>query len=502
MRFQVINGKNNKIFVAISDVITKEDIELQEIVRNVCSRTEYKPFISGFNKNISYSYLFNDIFFPVQFWQDVKTQLEKIATFPIHLENEELLYNNEFSRDDFDAFINQYKFPEEILVDAEEYKYQQDCAFLAIQNKIARIEVGTSGGKTFITYLYCKYLHEKIIPKDKKILIIVPSKLLCKQLQKNFKEFEEHISKKLIVETIFSGATAYLDSDIVCGTYQSLSNYDKEYFNDFAVVICDEAQGAKAYSIKNEIYNKTLDAEYFFAMTGTYPKYKTLDYLHIVSMFGPLIYVKQAWELIEDGVATPIVIHKIKIEYDEFKDYSQNLKENGILGKEKYGLEKEFFHKLEPRTKILGKLLNGIPGNALILVDTVEYCGILYDYLTDFCPDREFGIIHGKTLNRDDIIENMKETENYVIIGTYGTMSTGVSINNIKLMFFPDGGKSEIRIRQSLGRGMRKFLNKLLCLVFDFQDNLKGCAFKNHSVERNRIYAEQNFPTKITIVKI
>ena len=79
-------------------------------------------------------------------------------------------------------------------------------------------------------------------------------------------------------------------------------------------------------------------------------------------------------------------------------------------------------------------------------------------------------------------------------------MSTGISIKNIENLYFPDGGKSEIRIRQTLGRGMRLFPTKEYCNVFDFQDMMPFCAFLNHSRERNRIYKEQQFPVKITKV--
>lgn len=502
MKLKVVAGKNNKLFIAILDIVTKHDMELFDVIKTILSRSQYFPFMQGFNKTISYSYLFNDIFFPAQFWQDIKTQLDKISEFPIVLENEDLMYNNEISRDDFDEFISTLKVPEDIKIDSEDYKFQQDCAYLSIEAKIARIEVGTSGGKTFITYLYCKYLHEKIIDKDKKILIVVPSKLLCNQLQSDFKDYDKFNNNKLLVETIFSGAAKYLDSDVVCGTYQSLRDYEKEYFDDFQVVICDEVHGAKAYSIKNEIYTKTLNGEYFFGMSGTYPKYNTLDYLHIISMFGPVIYKKTASSLIEDGISTPIRITTIKINYEEHSEYSTGLIEEGIVGIEKFKLEKEFFHNYEARTKLIGKLLNNIKGNALILVSTVEYCSILKDFLSEFCPTIRFEIIHGKVNNRSDIIADMKISTNFCLIGTYGTMATGVSIKNIEQIHYPDGGKSEIRIRQGIGRGMRIFPAKEFCHVFDYQDMIPRCCFKNHAAERNRIYREQNFPIKISHITI
>ena len=504
MKFKVLVGNNFKNYVKIDDIVTSKDFEYYEIIVKILSRSEYFPFMQGFNKTINYSYLFNEYIFPVQFWPDVKKQLSKFDSEICILENEELVYQNDIDREEFDNWLSKCKFPAEIETESEDYLYQRDSVFLAVQNKTGRIEVATAGGKTFITYLYCRYLYEHFIGDSKKFLI-VPSKTLANQLKDDFKGYDKFFERHLIVETIFAGSKKIIGADIICGTFQSLGNYEQEYFNEFGVLICDELHRAKAYTIRNEIYAKLLNCEYFFGMTGTTPKYNTIEYLHIVSMFGDSLVKRTALENIQSGVSTPIQINAIQIDYLSESTYSETLIENGIVGIEKYRAEKEFFHTYEKRTKLISKLLNAITDNTLILVDTVEYCSILYDYLSENCGDSgwEFFIIHGEIKNREEIIEGMRNAkDHYCIIATYGTMSTGVSIKNIGCIYFPDGGKSEIRIRQSLGRGMRLFPTKDFCKVFDFQDQIQRCAFRSHSRERMRIYREQGFPVKITKISI
>lgn len=504
MEFKVIEGKNFKNFILIKNIITKQDFEIYDIIIKVLSRTEYKPFVQGFNKTLSYSYLFNDYIFPAQFWSDVKKQVSNF-TNDIYLENEEILTQNDFNRDEFDIWLNNLKFPDFIDTKGEDYLYQRDSVFLGLSNKIGRIEVATSGGKTFITYLYCKYIIDNNVlnEKNNKILIVVPSKTLCTQLKADFEDYNKFIERKLSVETIYAGSKRLLDADIVVGTFQSLGNYDNEYFEEFGCWVCDELHRAKAYTIRNEIYAKLVNCEYFFAMTGTTPKYSTLDYLHIVSMFGPELVKKTAKENIENGVSTPIFINAIQINYINDKYYSKQFIEQGIVGIEKFKLEKEYFHNNIDRTNLIAKLLNKIFGNSLILVDTIDYCYMLKDFLSEKCNDWKFEIIYGETKNRDEIIDEMRNTiDKYCIIATYGTMSTGVSIKNIANIYFPDGGKSEIRIRQSLGRGMRLFPTKEVCNIFDFQDQMMNSAFKSHAKERMRIYREQGFPVKIINVNI
>lgn len=501
MKLKVLVGKNFKNFIHITDLKTPKDFEIYEVIKTVLTRSEFFPFMQGFNKTITYTYLFNDYVFPIQFWSDVKKQIIQFDS-SIHLEGEDLLCLNDFNREDFDNWLASCKFPEELKTDTEEYLYQRDSVYLAILNKTGRIEAATAAGKTFITYMYCRYLHDHLL-SDKKILIVVPSKTLAKQLQADFKGYDIFFKRHLVVETIFAGAKKIIDADIVCGTFQSLGNYDIDYFTDFGALICDELHRAKAYTIRNEIFANLLNCEFFFGMTGTMPAYKTLEYLHIVSMFGEELVNRSAYENIRDGVSTPVHINAIQIKYKTENEFSETLIENGITGIDKYRLEKEFFHTYVKRTKLISKLLNAYTCNSLILVDTVDYCTILYDFMSEHCPGWKLFIIHGEVNNRDEIIEGMRQAKShYCIIATYGTMSTGVSIKNIGALYFPDGGKSEIRIRQSLGRGMRLFPTKEYCLVFDFQDEIPRCSFRSHSKERMRIYKEQKFPVKITKIEI
>lgn len=520
MTFTLIHGKNCKDFVRIDDIKTKQDFEIHDLIKSVLTRKEYKPFIQSFNKTISESYLFNDIYFPIQFWNDVKTKVHGIYSIDIELIKDYGDVPNVIEREQFDMFVSSLKLPSKYQIDSETYKYQQDCVFNVLTNKIGLIEIGTSGGKTFITYLYIRYILEHYTNWAKssrkeindslqngnrpeiadKILVIVPSKQLAIQLKQDFEEYSSLEEKKVIVESIFSGSKKTDAAHVLCGTYQTLCNYEVDFFEGFRFVICDELHRAKAYSIKSEIFGKIRNADFFFGMTGTLPKYNTLDYLHITAMFGTKLYEKTVRSLIDDGVSVDVDMNIIRIQYNSDADYSMILRENGIIGTEKYRAEKEFFQSNKKRNAIIVKLLSHFNSNALILVDTLSYCDLLYDLLVDaFGDKKEIHIINGQVKNRQEIIDKMKQAKSdFILIGTYGTMSTGVSIPSIEQIYFVDGGKSEIRIRQSIGRGIRLNPGKEKCKVFDFFDDLAGSSFQKHARERLRIYKEQKIPFKIT----
>lgn len=547
MKFKFLCGKNHKDFVKMTDLVTKEDFDLYNVIKEVLYRKEYMPFVKTNydNKWVEHSYLFNDYIFPFQFWGDV----ERVCKTLPHLipESEVILqddprktgYYSQLKREDYEAWLKSLKIPDDISLDREEYSYQPESAFRGINNHVARISVATSGGKTFLTYLYCKCLID-VIKTPGRILIIVPSKLLCKQLKDDFAHYDEKNDNKILVETIYSNSKRIAGAKVVCGTYQSLKNYDVDYFDDFTVCICDELHRAKAYSIRNEIYSKIHNADYFFGMTGTFPPYKSLDYLHIVSMFGEEVVKVTVKQLIDNNIANNVNIKSIQITYfnsdknnpkdkvssfdeildnfpeicpeyfdkhqDECSD-EESLREFLEVLKQdpnkRYYAEKTYFQYNLRRTAIIAKLINMFDENSIIFVDTIAYCDELYDFLTRRCPDRHFEIIHGTVKDRDGIIQRMRETPNkFVLIATYGTMSTGVSIKNLTNAYIVDGGKSTIRIKQSMGRLMRMLDDKHTSKIFDFYDNIPSTAFRRQAMERLKIYKNEKLRIEKFDVKI
>jgi len=134
--------------------------------------------------------------------------------------------------------------------------------------------------------------------------------------------------------------------------------------------------------------------------------------------------------------------------------------------------------------------ISKIEGNQVILVETVEYIHQLMELAKQFYPDKYVNKIHGTVSQkeRDEIKTYVKEHENSLLICSYETMSTGVNIPNIMAIHFPDGGRSKIRIKQSVGRGVRLHPKKEFLTVFDYQDQMKGSSFMNHWKERNKLY--------------
>ncbi len=100
----------------------------------------------------------------------------------------------------------------------------------------------------------------------------------------------------------------------------------------------------------------------------------------------------------------------------------------------------------------------------------------------------------------------MGSGENKVLVATFGTFSTGISINNLHNIFLVESYKSEILIKQSLGRGMRKMEGKDKVNVIDFVDDFSTPRYKNYLVKhgeaRIQIYRNEKFKYQIFKIKL
>lgn len=93
-----------------------------------------------------------------------------------------------------------------------------------------------------------------------------------------------------------------------------------------------------------------------------------------------------------------------------------------------------------------------------------------------------------------------------VLVASYGTLSTGVSINAIFNVIFADSFKSEQIIIQSIGRALRLHDDKKKANIFDLVDVFSSKETSNilfkHFKEREKFYIKRGYPYKIFKVNI
>jgi superfamily II DNA or RNA helicase len=386
---------------------------------------------------------------------------------------------NEFSVNEAAAFIKELNSPFEVR------DYQLKAFLYAIRNKRGLLLSPTASGKSFIIYLITRYLNTKT-------LIIVPTVSLVSQLYKDFIDYgfdsEKHIHQIPFDKSKDS------EKQIIISTWQSIYKQPKEWFQQFDLVIGDEAHLFKAQSLSTIMCNLT-NCAYRYGLTGTLDGTQTHK-LVLEGLFGVEKRVTTTKELIEKGKLSAFKIKALILKHDE--------ESCALLKKSKYKDEIDFLVSNSKRNKFIRNLTLSLNGNTLVLYQLVEKHGkLLYDMIWAKCGDRKVFFVHGGVSAEDrEAIRAITEKENdAIIVASYGTFSTGINIRNLHNIVFASPSKSKIRTLQSIGRGLRLGDNKESATLFDVADDLTYKSRRNftldHFIERMKIYNEEKFAYKI-----
>lgn len=389
-----------------------------------------------------------------------------------------------FSLHEAKEFLKEQKFT------LEPRDYQINAFVDAIRYSRGLFLSPTASGKSFIIYMIMRW-------HLKPTLIIVPTTTLVHQMYSDFESYGFKSEK--YCHKIFSGQDKVTDKPIVITTWQSIYKLRKDWFEQFDVVIGDEAHLFKAKSLTS-ILTKLEDCKYRYGFTGTLDGTQTHK-LILEGLFGPCQKVTTTKELMDKEHLADFKIKIITLTYaDEIKK---------IVAKMDYQAEMDFLVSYDNRNKFIKKLALSLEGNTLLLFQYVEKHGkILYEMIKEVCDDRHVFFVHGGVSGeeRDEIRHIVEKESNAIIIASYGTFSTGVNIRNLHNIIFASPSKSKIRNLQSIGRGLRKSDTKDSAVLYDISDDLswksKMNFTLNHLMERIKIYDEEHFDYKLYKVKI
>lgn len=450
-------------------------------------------------------------------WLEVKKHLEKL-NFEFKIENiEDFPINKDIKEEDIEEwckiFFKSHKHPDDRNKPFIPYDYQIKAVTQIVKYRYCNIEVGTGGGKSLIYGIFLFYYMQRV-KQNAKFLIIVPTIGLVKQFYNDLNSYNDGFYKeatnplRLRMHEVMSNKPRENDNpNIVIGTYQSLEKESKAFFKQFDCVTVDEAHKAKASTLKT-ILNKTANnATYRFGMSGTFPDSQSADYLTVLSQTGPIVSKVETHKLIELGTVTPVKIKAVILNHDdpEFRTNLYWIKQAG-RGKEAYDLEREYIHNSKKRTDfIIDKIISKVTKNTLVLFHTIEYGTKLYEECRNRLTGQDVYYIDGETdgEKRESIKKTMEDTSGKkpkILIASFGTFSTGISVKSLANVIFADSFKSEQLIIQSIGRILRLHNDKEIATVFDivdvFDKNLKHQAnvLYKHYLARKEFYDKRKYP--------
>ena len=385
---------------------------------------------------------------------------------------------------------NLVKFQSELDLPFELRDYQYDAVTHGIEKKRAILLSPTGSGKSFIIYNLLRWYIDNY---DKQILIVVPTTSLVEQMYKDFADYGFDVENQC--HKIYSGKDKTTDKQIIISTWQSIYKFSKEWFEDFGCVFGDEVHLFKAKSLSG-IMNKCINAEYRYGTTGTLDGTET-NKLVLEGLFGPTKRVTMTRDLQEKGTLAKLNISVLLLRYHN--DVCHMLKDAT------YQEEIDYIVRNEKRNKLITNLALDQTGNTLVLFQFVEKHGkILFDMMRDKSEEgRKIFYVSGEVdaTDREQIRGIVEKQKNAIIVASLGTFSTGINIRNLHNIVFASPSKSQVKVLQSIGRGLRQSDDGSVTQLYDIADDMHIRSHKNftlrHSAERIKIYTKEQFPHKI-----
>ena len=360
--------------------------------------------------------------------------------------------------------------------------YQLNAINHALTNHRSLLLSPTASGKSLIIYILVRYLKLKT-------LILVPTTSLGSQMYNDFREYGWDVANNC--HTVFAGRDKGSELPVIISTWQSIYKMQQKYFEQYELVIGDEAHGFKSKSL-TAIMTKCINAKYRIGTTGTLDGTQTHK-LVLEGLFGKVHKVTTTKKLIDQKHLSPFTINALVLKHPD--SICHNLK--GI----NYQEELEYLISSEARNKYIVNLTIGLERNTLLLFRFVEKHGqLLYDMIKENTNDRKIFFVYGgtDTDTREQIRAIVESERNAVIVASYGVFSVGVNIRNLHNIIFASPSKSRIRNLQSIGRGLRLSDKKEIATLYDIADDLKFKNKKNYTLEhfeeRVKTYKEENFP--------
>ena len=360
--------------------------------------------------------------------------------------------------------------------------YQPEAINTFLENPQSIQELATGAGKTIMTATL-----SHLCEKYGRTMIIVPNKSLVEQTE------EDYINVGLDVGVYYGDRKDLNKTHTIC-TWQSLNILEKsgknnpdalqlaDLIEDVNCVIVDEVHQAKADVLKSLLTGAFAHCPIRWGLTGTVPK-ADFEFEGIKAGIGPVVGAISAHELQEAGYLAKCHVNIIQTEeWKEFKGYAE---------------ENKFLVTDEPRMLYIKNLINTIAesGNTLVLVNRIDSG----KFLTEHLPDSVFINGNVNTTARKEEYDEIKTSDNKIIVATYGVAAVGINIPRIFNLVLLEPGKSFVRVIQSIGRGIRKAEDKDFVQIWDITATTKYA--KRHLTERKKYYKDAKYPFTIDKVK-
>jgi superfamily II DNA or RNA helicase len=360
--------------------------------------------------------------------------------------------------------------------------YQYDVVNKFLENPQSLQEVATGAGKT-ITTATLSHLCEPY----GRTMVIVPNKSLVVQTEEDYKNLGLDVG-------VYFGDRKELNKTHTICTWQSLNVLDKKSHDDASLslaefcegvcaIIIDEVHQAKADVLTKLATQNFKNCAIRWGLTGTIPK-EDWEFQSLLASIGPVINQVSAHDLQEKGVLANLQINVLQTnDIQVFRSFQ-----------EEYTFLVTDPNRLSWISDKIKEL--AMSGNTLVLINRID----TGNKLIELIPEAVF-VSGGMKLDaRKEEYDEIKTSDEKIIVATYGVAAVGINIPRIFNLVLLEPGKSFVRVIQSIGRGIRKAEDKDFVQIWDITS---ACKYsKRHLTERKKYYKDAKYPFTITKVNL
>ena len=167
-------------------------------------------------------------------------------------------------------------------------------------------------------------------------------------------------------------------------------------------------------------------------------------------------------------------------------------------------IERMLAHFMSERVDYLcNELLPICDKNTLILAHHTEYINYITEIIKKKFPNRHIDVITGSVSpkKREQIKQMLKDNNDCILIASYGTLSTGITLANLCFGVLFESFKSEVINMQSIGRGLGLSDLKDEFILYDIIDCFEKKVISNkiylQGLAKQKIYSKEQYPYKV-----
>jgi len=372
--------------------------------------------------------------------------------------------------------------------------YQKEAIEKLLPAKHAAIELATGMGKTRILLDLVKSLALKIV-------VLTPTKSIAQQV---FNLFKKHLGVKYV--GFYGSGKKDAKKLVTIAIAASLARLQKgsedwKLFEQIQVLSVDEAHLVAATTLERICLDLFKSVPYRFFVSGTQMRNDGLD-LVLEGITGPIVMRMDVRKGVDDTYLAKPIFKMVRMSSD-----------SGFKSMEPNDMTRNHLYYNKSVCKNAGELANRLAQSkrpTLILIDEIAQFQHILPHIR-----YEVGFAHGglDASNKDYVPKQYHNSDPNTLVAAFnqgklpiliGTscIGMGTDLQVPEAVIYLMGGKSEIQVRQAVGRATRLAINpytgkpKTDCLFIDY-DIANIPVLHRHAMSRRDIYQDIYGPVDI-----